>query len=208
MRGEEFQLPVSGVIYHWAEIKVGTDPFLSLLPSRYYFRVYAQVNFNQIGEAVTIIQALAQRREQKGKFTYYKFLTGSLTAASFILLANVTWDKCNAFIFGRYEDTAPDLPVIAIYCSSLEESAEIRNALAADPGWAAIEEARNGNGRGPRRAGTSAHVDPAGREWRTIGYRQQAGYAEDVLAAAKQQGTDWRHLVEGCPTTTNFKARG
>lgn len=154
------------------------------------FRGYLQVNPAQLLEAAPIALELARELSANGRAYKIKFLVAKLPTVIYAEASSIA-------AIGFYENHSPTDPIMVVYADNKDDVLFFLAKLSLDPRWGKIERERPEKAR---RAGSNAFSDPSGKEWRTLGYNDHAGFAEDLLRAAQSDGEDWRGMVLGMPT--------
>lgn len=162
-------------------------------------RGYLQVDLAQIPEAVRTFQVLAKKLSIEGKSFAFKFLLGNININTTVINSGKAIDFSDIRkLTGYYDRMSPSDPVIALYAKSKEEILSILEQLSRMPEWQKIENERMHKNR---REGTSAYTNKTGQEFRTLCYLETDGCAEDFVREARENGKDWRSLVNGPRTS-------
>jgi hypothetical protein len=163
------------------------------------YRGYLQVDFTQIPEAVRIFLKLAKKLSKEGRSFAFKFLLGNVHIETTLKNAGKAVDLSDLRkLTGYYDRMSPSEPVIALYAKSKEDVLAILEQLSQMPEWLNIEKERTSN---HRREGASSYTNRAGKEFRTLCYLEAGGCAEDFVREARENGKDWRSLVNGPRTS-------
>ena len=155
------------------------------------YRGYAQIDIEQIPDAVRIINDMARDRERDSRPTHFKFLIARIYHDPKYQMCEVMSGK----LYGRYDGTNGGDAVIAFYGDTLDTIIEIMQALAERPDWRRIEEERISKNRRP---GTNAYIvrmDGREHEFRTLGYNRHPGHSKDLVRSHGEDG--WRDEVDG-----------
>jgi hypothetical protein len=152
--------------------------------SEQLWRMYLQVETEDIPQAVEMLKDQGVKRASEGKDLNFKYLYA-------------TWQGVPSQIeVGDFEGLEGEDPRIVVYFKDFEERRDFARDLVRDnyEGMTKMAEKRVGKARRP---GTSVVYEPySGRELRHINITDKPGYSEGIA-----EDPNWRSRTRGSPTT-------
>ena len=157
------------------------------------FRVYFQVEKEDIPKVVGILKEVGTKRGQRGEGLNFKYLAAKFEKNDFP----------TGMTSGVYKNLTDEDPRVVVYFESKDERVKFLRELLSDEGYhnQIVEfsnKRRNPDGSyKARRPGSNSFFDSkTGEELRAINYTE-GGFSEDVL---DRYGEQWRVHVRGSPT--------
>ena len=185
----------------WGEVNFG--PKRTNKPSSLLYRVYIQIDPDQIQTALTLITELAEQRSKESKATLFKFLVARIPDQVAKLKDRDDVDHEVALRhLGKYQELDPLGPVIVLYEETSSGIMEILKRLSSNTTWEkTIENVRLTRGHLYHRRGAQKYVDASGKEWNSLSYNiarttgeARKGYSEGATGSEEVESAIWQLL--------------